>query len=404
MSAALSCRILARHPHNAARVCAVDTAHGRFISPVFMPVGTRAGVNNLLPEELAQAGSQIILGGNTFHMLCAPGMAVVRQAGGMHPFMGWHGPMLTDSGGFQVFSLSKNEKLCTIDEEGAHFVVPGTHRRMHMTPEVSLATQKTIGADIIMAFDQCTPDDASHGMVRQCMLRTHRWLRQSLHWHQQHPHSDYGAPQALFGIVQGGVYRDLREESAAFVADQLLDGIAIGGETIGFDMEATAEIISWVRPFLSEEKPRYSMGVGMSPQDLLDVVAEGIDMFDCVAPTRNARHGALYSGAIVRKDDWLVFESQEPSARIQIKKAQYAQDERPVMADCTCYTCQHYSRQHLHQLFKQKAPAFTALASMHNVAVMHRVCAQMRDLIFELNPGSVTLGDRDGRQTPLPKE
>lgn len=386
MTSAFSCEILAQHPTNAARVCSVTTAHGRFISPVFMPVGTRAGVNNMLPEELSAVGSQIILGGNTFHMLCAPGMEVIRGAGGMHPFMGWSGPMLTDSGGFQVFSLSKNEKLCTIDEEGAHFIVPGDTRCIDMTPEMSLATQKTIGADIIMAFDQCTPDNASYEMVQQCMNRTHRWLRQSLAWHNQHPSSDYGYPQALFGIVQGGIYRELREQSAAFVAEQALDGIAIGGETVGFDMQATVEILKWVRPFLPVQKPRYSMGVGMSPQDLLDVVAEGVDMFDCVAPTRNARHGALYSGTIVRKGDWLAFESDVPSGRLQIKKSVFATDERPLMEDCPCTTCEHYTRAQLHYLIKQKAPSFTALASTHNVAVMHLVCQHMRDLIIELSP------------------
>ena len=388
MSVSLTCEVLATHPSNAARVCAVDTAHGRFISPVFMPVGTRAGVNNIVPEDLKTCGSQIILGGNTFHMLCAPGMDVIHKAQGMHHFMGWSGPMLTDSGGFQVFSLSKNDTLCTIDEEGAHFLVPGTTRRIDMTPEMSIATQKTIGADIIMAFDQCTPDNATHKQVRHCMERTHRWLQQSIAWHKNHPHSDYGKPQALFGIVQGGVYRDLREESAQFVADQALDGVAIGGETIGFDMQATVEILDWLQAYLPTNKPRYSMGVGMSPQDLIDVVASGIDMFDCVAPTRNARHGALYCGEIVRHGDWLAFESAYPSERLQIKKALYAKDERPLMQSCPCTTCKHYSRAHLHHLFKQRAPAFTALASVHNVAVMHLVCQYMRDLILELGSSS----------------
>lgn len=384
MSVALRCEIIAKHPSNASRVCAVETAHGRFVSPVFMPVGTRAGVNNILPADLKTCGSQIILGGNTFHMLCAPGMDVIKHSGGMHRFMGWSGPMLTDSGGFQVFSLSKNENLCTIDEEGAHFFIPGTQQRIDMTPEMSIETQKTIGADIIMAFDQCTPDNASHQQVRLCMERTHRWLQQSLAWHKAHPHSDYGRPQALFGIVQGGVFRDLREESAQFVAQQALDGIAIGGETIGFDMRATIEILRWLQPYLPEKKPRYSMGVGMSPQDLIDVVAQGVDMFDCVAPTRNARHGALYCGEIVRHADWLAFESTKPSGRLQIKKAEFAKDERPIMPNCPCSTCQSYSRAHLHFLFKQRAAAFTALASVHNVAVMHWVCQYMRDLILEL--------------------
>jgi len=378
----LNCQLLHKHQHTKARVVKLTTPHGDFITPVFMPVGTRAGVNNMMPRELVEAGSQIILGGNTYHMLCAPGMDVIEQAGGMHPFMGWRGPMLTDSGGFQVFSLSKNKEICTIDEEGAHFTLPGTKRLIHMTPEMSLATQKIIGADIIMAFDQCTPDSSSREEVQRIMARTHRWLKQSIDYHRHHPNSRYGAAQALFGIVQGGAFEDLRCESADFVASMNTDGIAIGGETVGFDMPATVKIIQWIRDYLPENKPRYTMGVGMSPQDLLDVVAEGIDMFDCVAPTRNARHGALYCGEIVTDGHWLRFASMYENHRLQIKKAVFADDLAPIMASCACYTCQHYSRASLHHLFKQKSPVFTALASIHNVHIMHDVCAKMRELIL----------------------
>lgn len=376
-----SCEVLHQHAHTQARVTRVTTPHGEFITPVFMPVGTRAGVNNMTPHELQAAGSQIILGGNTYHMLCAPGMAVIEQAGGMHPFMGWHGPMLTDSGGFQVFSLSKNKEICTIDEEGAHFTLPGSQGLIHMTPEMSLATQKIIGADIIMAFDQCTPDDCSKEEVRHIMTRTHRWLKQSIAYHQEHPTSRYGKQQALFGIIQGGIFKDLRRESADFVSSMKTDGIAIGGETIGFDMKTTVEVIRWVLDYLPENKPRYTMGVGMSPQDLVEVVAEGIDMFDCVAPTRNARHGALYCGELIREGNWFRFVSEYENERIQIKKACFADDLAPIMANCTCFTCLHYSRSYLHHLFKQKADAFTALASIHNIHVMHEVCSMMRDFL-----------------------
>jgi queuine tRNA-ribosyltransferase len=200
-------------------------------------------------------------------------------------------------------------------------------------------------------------------------------------YHEQHPHSRYGLPQALFGIVQGGVYEDLRCQSANFVAEMKTDGFAIGGETVGFDMEKTQEIIQWIRQFLPENKPRYTMGVGMSPQDLIDVVAQGIDMFDCVAPTRNARHGALYCGKVVQKGHWLAFESEHEQARIQIKKSRYAEDFSPIMPDCSCYTCRYYSRAFLHHLFKQKANVFSALASIHNVHVLQDVCARMRAMI-----------------------
>lgn len=377
------CKVLHQHAHTKARVTAITTPHGTFQTPVFMPVGTRAGVNNLTPHELQEAGSQIILGGNTYHMLCAPGMAIIEAAGGMHRFMGWHGPMLTDSGGFQVFSLSKHREICTIDETGAHFKLPHSERVIHMTPEMSLETQKIIGADIIMAFDQCTPDRCSREEVQHIMTRTHRWLQQSVRYHEAYPHSRYGAKQALFGIIQGGIYEDLRRESAHFVSSMNIDGIAIGGETIGFDMAATVEVLRWINQFLPVSKPRYTMGVGMSPQDLLDVVAEGIDMFDCVAPTRNARHGALYCGEVIRQGQWLKFSSEYENARIQIKKGCYAEDPLPIMPGCACYTCRYHSRAFLHYLFKLKANAYTALASIHNIHVLQQVCARMRDFIIE---------------------
>lgn len=380
---AFQCEVLYCHQDTRARVTRLTTPHGIVTTPTFMPVGTRAGVNNMMPSELIEAGSQIILGGNTYHMLCAPGMDVIERAGGMHAFMGWHGPMLTDSGGFQVFSLSKNAEICTIDESGAHFKLPDdADRVIHMTPEMSLKTQKIIGADIIMAFDQCTPNHSTFDEVRHIMTRTHRWLQQSMAYHQQFPMSCYGQQQALFGIIQGGIFESLRCESAEFVVSMATEGVAIGGETIGFDMAKTVEVIRWVHPYLPQHKPRYTMGVGMSPQDLLDVVAEGIDLFDCVAPTRNARHGALYCGEVVAEGHWLRFKSAYEHERLHIKKACFADDASPVMPDCLCYTCQHYSRAALHHLFKQKANLFTALASIHNIHVMQDTCAKMRELII----------------------
>ena len=376
-----STRVIKESAHNRARVTEVVTSHGSFLTPTFMPVGTRAGVNNMTPNELVLSGSQIILGGNTYHMLCAPGMEVIRQAGGMHQFMAWNGPMLTDSGGFQVFSLSKNKKLCTIDDEGAHFKVPNTDKIIHMTPEMSLATQKIIGADIIMAFDQCTPDVDDKAFVEHIMKRTHRWLGQSKDFHQANPNSQYGFRQALFGIIQGGIFEDLRLKSAKFVCDMDLDGIAIGGETIGFDMKKTGEVIDWVYPVLPREKTRYTMGVGLSPQDLIDVVAKGIDIFDCVAPTRNARHGALFCGHIKQENNWLSFESEFDHGRLQIKKACFANDMRPIMDDCSCFTCKTHTRAYLHYLVKVKAPAFTSLACIHNIHVLQKVCQTMRELI-----------------------
>lgn len=376
-----SCNITANHKYSHARTTTVTTAHGTFNTPAFMPVGTRAGVNCMDANQLGEIGSEIILGGNTYHMLVAPGMDVIKDAGGMHPFMAWQGPMLTDSGGFQVFSLSKNSEICTIDEEGAHFKHPETGKVINMSPEISLQTQKIIGADIIMAFDQCTPDIDDKAQVIKIMERTHRWLEQSIEYQAKYPNSVYGYSQALFGIVQGGIFPELRRQCAEYVASLPLDGIAIGGETIGFDMAKTVEVVDWVRDLLPAHKTRYTMGVGLSPQDLCDVVASGIDIFDCVAPTRNARHGALYSGQFVVENNWLAFKSEFPKQRLQIKRAEFAQDEQPLMQDCDCYTCKNYTRAALHYLYKQKSVLFANLASIHNVYVMHEACRQMRQLI-----------------------
>lgn len=372
---------LAKHKQNHARIMKIKTPHGEVTTPMFMPVGTRAGVNCMMPRDLHRAGAQIILGGNTYHMLVAPGMEVIKHAGGMHAFMGWNKPMLTDSGGFQVFSLSKNANICTIDEQGAHFKHPQTGNVVHMSPEVSLEAQKIIGADIIMAFDQCTPDDLSYHQALKIMQRTHRWLQKSKDYQERYPHSVYGHKQALFGIVQGGVFQKLRERSAEFINTMDCDGIAIGGETIGFDMQKTAEIINWVRPIFPQQKIRYSMGVGLCPQDLIDVVKQGIDIFDCVAPTRNARHGSLYSGLFVERDGWLHFDSEFQGGRLPIKKAVFAADERPVMADCACYTCQNHSRAELHYLLKQHAIAYSALACTHNIHVMLETCKKLQEII-----------------------
>lgn len=365
-----------------ARVMEVTTPHGMLTTPAFMPVGTRGFVNHMTPDDLIDVGSQIILGGNTYHMLLYPGMEVIEASGGMHRMMGWNKPMLTDSGGYQVFSLSKNLKICHIDAQGAHFKHPVNGKIIHLTPKSSIETQKIIGADIIMAFDQCTPEQGGREVALAAMQRTHRWLLESKETYLAQPYSAYGYKQALFGIVQGGSFQDLREQSAGFIVEADLAGIAIGGEVIGFNMEKTCQIIDWVRPLLPFNKVRYTMGVGLNPQDLIDVVKRGIDIFDCVAPTRNARHGALYHGKISKTSDWLVFLSEEQNARLLIKKSIYAKDDRPILEGCPCYTCLNFSRAYLHFLFKQKSLLYSQLACIHNVCVMQSVCQALRALIL----------------------
>lgn len=380
--------IIQKHSSLPARVTKITTPHGEILTPTFMPVGTRAWVNVMNPIDLINTGSQIILGGNTYHMLCAPGVEIIQALGGMHRFMAWDKPMLTDSGGFQVFSLSKNKKICRIDENGARFKHPITGKIIPLNSEISIATQKMIGADIIMAFDECTPEEGGREAALAALERTHRWLLESITEHQKNPNSAYGKKQALFGIIQGGSFRDLREVSTQFIIEADLDGIAIGGEVIGFDMKKTVEVIDWVRPMLPENKTRYTMGVGLNPQDLIDVVAKGIDIFDCVAPTRNARHGSLYCGKIIEKDNWLAFEPSGDNGKITIKKSIYAKDDKPLMEDCPCYTCQHFSRGVLHYLSKQQALTYYNLACIHNIQVMQMVCEKMREIIMrEANHG-----------------
>lgn len=375
--------LIKKHPTLPARVMRMHTPHGEVMTPAFMPVGTRAMLNYVSTADLLAVDTEIILGGNTYHMLCTPGMEIIESIGGMHQFMGWQRAMLTDSGGFQVFSLSKKGSICIIDDHGAHFKHPLTGKIVHLTPHSSIDAQKTIGADIIMAFDECTPEQGGREAALAALDRTHRWLVLSKEAHEKNPYSKYGFKQALFGIIQGGSFRDLREQSTEFILSQDLDGIAIGGEVIGFDMPKTEEIIDWVRPMLPENKIRYTMGVGLDPQDLLDVVRKGVDVFDCVAPTRNARHGTLYNGQLVEKDNWLTFVGEEENCRILIKKGKYAKDEKPIMPGCDCYTCQHYSRAYLHYLFKEGLIAYFHLSSIHNIHVMQTTCAKMRAFILQ---------------------
>lgn len=376
-------KLVKKHMYSSARVTTVTTPHGDFTTPTFMPVGTRAAVNCMTAHELTEAGSQIILGGNTYHMLVTPGTEFIQHAGGMHRMMAWNKPMLTDSGGYQVFSLSQNSKICKINEVGAKFKHPETGKYILMTPQVSIETQKIIGADIIMAFDQCTPDTGGREVAIKAMERTHRWLLESIETHQKNTQSAYGHEQALFGIVQGGLFKDLREQSLEFLLKQPLDGIAIGGESIGYSMEKTVEILHWLTPYIPEGKTRYSMGVGLSPQDLIDVVACGVDIFDCVAPTRNARHGSLYCGTFeTTKENWVAFIPGEDRGRILIKKSQYRSDHGPLSEGCDCYTCQHHSRSYLHFLFKTNAPLYHPLACIHNVRMMQRACEMMQTVIL----------------------
>ncbi|NMC35930.1 tRNA guanosine(34) transglycosylase Tgt [Candidatus Beckwithbacteria bacterium] len=367
----------------AARAGEIKTTHGVIKTPAYMPVGTRGSVRALSSQDLLEAKAQIILG-NTYHLHLRPGEQTVKKLGGLHDFMHWPRPVLTDSGGFQVFSLGAEAgKLSTIDEDGATFkshIDGSTHR---LTPESSIKIQQALGADIIMAFDECTPIKGKR-YVKEAMDRTHRWLVRCKKEWQKKPGN-----QALFGIIQGGNYKDLRQDSAAFIADQDLPGIAIGGVSVGYFMDQTVEHISWVKAKIPEDKPFYAMGVGRDPQDIVAMALAGADIFDCVAPTRLARNGALYHGKLVGSSfkvgsaDQIHFESEFNSkGRLQIGNSQFKTDKRVIQEGCDCMTCRAgYSRAYLHHLYKAKELLFYRLASIHNVRFMIRLCEELRSKI-----------------------
>ncbi|WP_288917124.1 tRNA guanosine(34) transglycosylase Tgt [uncultured Synechococcus sp.] len=343
-AAPFSYEVLHQCPHTKARVGRFHTPHGVVDTPRFMPVGTAATVKGISIDQLRCTGAQMVLS-NTFHLHLQPGEAVVAAAGGLHRFMGWHAPMLTDSGGFQVFSLAS---LNAISELGVTFKSPRDGLVVELTPERVMAIQNSLGADVAMAFDQCPPYPASHADVQEATERTHRWLERCVAAHNC-------ANQALFGIVQGGCYEDLRKESARVVAGFNLPGVAIGGVSVGEPALAMHEVVRWVTPLLPLHKPRYLMGVG-TLQEMAQAVAEGVDLFDCVLPTRLGRHGA----ALVGGERW------------NLKNARFRNDHSPLDSTCPCPTCQQHSRAYLHHLIKSDEILGLTLLSLHNLSQLLR--------------------------------
>lgn len=376
------------------------TPHGDVPTPIYMAVGTQASVKALDSQDVEGTHAPIILA-NTYHLYLRPGMDLLQKLGGIHEFMRWPKPILTDSGGFQVFSLGKQmerknqaggpaETHIRIREDGVEFTSYLDGSKHFFSPEKAIEIQRHIGADIMMAFDECTPDDADEKYAREALDRTHRWAKQCREYWDQHDRlSVYGKYQALFGIIQGAQHQDLRRESARAIVETGFDGIAVGGETVGYNMPATVQIMDWIRDLLPEDKPRYAMGLGRDPQNIIDAVEAGFDMFDCVAPTRLARNGALYVGELTerkhRADGQSKWEyvSQYSNARLNIENAQYADDTSVIQPGCDCYTCQTgYTRAYLHHLYKMKELAYYRLASIHNVRVMIRLTEHLRQAIL----------------------
>ena len=337
-----------------ARAGTLITPHGEIHTPVFMPVGTQATVKTLTTHEVAALGAQIILS-NTYHLYLRPGSDLVADLGGLHRFMNWHKPILTDSGGFQVFSLGATN---TIDDDGVTFRshIDGSSHRF--TPERAIAIQEQLGADIIMAFDECAPYPSTYEYTKAAMDRTHRWLERCIA-------AKTRPDQALFGIIQGGMYHDLRHASADAIAAQPVDGIAIGGLGVGEPKPIMYDYLSVATADLPPDKPRYMMGIG-SPEDLLEGMARGVDMFDCVQPTRLGRHGAAWT----------------PTGRINLHAARWARDEQPIEEGCDCYTCTHHPRAYLRHLFRAEEALGPRLATIHNVRFLIRLMEGARKAIL----------------------
>lgn len=338
-----------------ARAGVFNTPHGCVHTPKFMPVGTIGTVKGITPAQLNNMDAEMILG-NTYHLHIQPGEEIVKKAGGLHKFVGWDKPMLTDSGGFQVFSLAD---LRQITDEGVKFRSPKDGRIINMTPELSIKIQNALGADVIMAFDECPPATATRQEVEKAVERTYAWLLRCIDAHQN-PDT-----QALFPIVQGGIYADLRTKSAQDLVKLDLPGYAIGGVSVGEKPELIHQIVEWTTPLLPENKPRYLMGVG-TYKEMVKAIASGIDLFDCVIPTRVGRHGA----ALVQGE------------RINLKNAPYKEDFTPLDPQCTCYTCTNFTRAYLSHLVRAREMLGLILISLHNLHEMIAFTNKIRQAII----------------------
>ena len=336
-----------------ARSGRATTAHGEFSTPAFMPVGTYGSVKGVTPAQLRELGAEIVLC-NTFHLMLRPGEAIVRELGGLQRFTGWHGPMLTDSGGFQVWSLGELRK---VEEVGVHFASPVNGDRVLLTPERSIEVQRALGADIAMVFDECTAYPATEPVARTSMELSARWARRS-----RDAHGD--SPAALFGIVQGGMHSALRRESLSRIVEIGFDGYALGGLSVGEPKDEMRAVLDDVVDAMPADRPRYLMGVG-TPDDLVDAVARGIDLFDCVLPTRNARNAHLFTSRGV----------------VRIRNARHRASAAPIDPECGCYTCASFSSGYLHHLDRCGEMLASTLATIHNLHYYQHVMARLRAAI-----------------------
>ena len=355
---AVKYRLIKTEKHTGARLGEIITPHGTFPTPMFMPVGTLATVKSMSPEELDEMGANIILS-NTYHLWLRPGADIVDEAGKLHNFMNWKKGILTDSGGFQVFSLSDMRR---IEEEGVHFRNHLNGSKLFLSPEISIDVQNKLGADIIMSFDECPDFHHTHDYVKDSIARTTRWAERGLKAHKS-PDT-----QALFGILQGAGYKDLRIAHAKDMISLDFPGYSIGGLSVGETKQEMTEVLDYLTPLIPDNKPRYLMGVG-SPDSLIDGVIRGVDMFDCVLPTRIARNGTCMTSA----------------GRLVVKNAKYERDFRPLDEKCNCYTCRNYTRAYIRHLFKTDETFGLRLTSYHNLYFLLNLMKQVRQAIMDDN-------------------
>lgn len=351
---ALTYQLIHKEKNTAARTGKISTPHGEIETPIFMPVGTQATVKAMTPEELKEMGSQIILS-NTYHLYLRPGSKLIAEAGGLHKFMHWDGPILTDSGGFQVFSLSD---LNDITEKGVHFQSHIDGSKHFISPEISMEIQMDLGSDIVMAFDECPPYPAEYDYVARSLEMTLRWAERS-------KKAMTNEKQALFGIIQGGIYEDLRKASVEAMVHIGFPGYALGGLSVGEKNEQMYEVLDFTVPLMPDDKPRYLMGVG-TPEDLIEGVMRGIDMFDCVMPTRIARHGAVFTS----------------EGRITVRNAAYKKDFTPLDHNCDCYVCQNYTRGYIRHLIKRNEILGVRLTTYHNLYFLLDLMKKVRKSIM----------------------
>ena len=354
MSKALKYTLHKKEKHTGARLGEIETPHGKIQTPVFMPVGTQATVKAVSPEELKAMSAEIILS-NTYHLWLRPGDDLVKEAGGLHQFMNWDRPILTDSGGFQVFSLAK---LRQIKEEGVHFRSHLDGRKLFLGPEEAIGIENNLGADIIMSFDECPDYNHDYDYVKKSIARTTRWAERGLKAHKRPDE------QALFGILQGAGYKDLRLQHAKVMVSLDFPGYSIGGLSVGESKEEMYGVMDYLLPVMPENKPRYLMGVG-SPDALIEGVIRGVDMFDCVLPTRIARNGTTMTS----------------NGRLVVKNAKYARDFRPIDEHCDCYTCRNYTRAYVRHLLKTDETFGLRLTSIHNLHFLTHLMADIREAI-----------------------